>query len=271
MYLAGENPVDIQQRWIAMAQQHDFDPETIEVHFIPGVFTVSEMAETIKKQVEALGGVSLVVIDTTAAYFEGDDENNNVQAGRYARMQRGLVNLPGGPTVLALCHPAKSVMDDNLVPRGGGAYLNEVDGNLTAQNTSHVVELHTQGKFRGADFAPIMFQLKTVTHERLKDTKGRLIPTVVAFHLSEAGESEMRKRIKADEDLLLSVIDENPSASISELAAHCGWVNTPGKPNKARAHRLGRNLETAKLVKTTREGRVVTEAGKAALAKRGPR
>jgi hypothetical protein len=271
LYLAGENPVDIQQRWIAMAQQHDFDPAEISVYFIPGVFTVSEMAETIKKQVETLGGVSLVVIDTTAAYFEGDDENNNVQAGRYARMQRGLVNLPGGPTVLALCHPAKGVVDDNLVPRGGGAYLNEVDGNLTAQNTSHVVELHTQGKFRGADFAPIMFQLKTVTHERLKDTKGRLIPTVVAFHLSEAGESEMRKRIKADEDLLLAVIDKYPSASISELAAHCGWVNTPGKPNKARAHRLARNLETAKLVKTTREGRCVTDAGKAALAKRGPR
>ena len=64
------------------------------------------------------------------------------------------------------------MVDDNLVPRGGGAYLNEVDGNLTAQNTSHVVELPTQGKFRGADFAPIMFQLKTVTHDRLKDTKG---------------------------------------------------------------------------------------------------
>jgi len=37
-----------------------------------------------------------------------------------------------------------------------------------------------------------------------------LIPTVVAFHLSEAG--EMRKRIKADEDLLLSLIDRYPSA-----------------------------------------------------------
>jgi hypothetical protein len=271
LYLAGENPVDIQQRWIAMAQQHDFEPEKIGVYFIPGVFTVSEMAETIKQQVETLGGVSLVVIDTTAAYFEGDDENNNVQAGRYARMQRGLVKLPGGPTVLALCHPAKGVVDDNLVPRGGGAYLNEVDGNLTAQNGSHVVELHTQGKFRGADFAPIMFQLKTVTHDRLKDTKGRLISTVVAFHLSEAGESEMRKRIKADEDLLLSVIDTHPTASISELATHCGWAQTPGKPNKARVHRLLKNLETAKLVKTTREGRVVSDSGNAVLVKRRPR
>ena len=49
--------------------------------------------------------------DTTAAYFEGDDENNNVQAGRYARMQRGLVNLPGGPTVFSSMPPGQ---------RGGG-------------------------------------------------------------------------------------------------------------------------------------------------------
>jgi hypothetical protein len=29
-----------------------------------------------------------------------------------------------------------------------------------------------RAKFRGADFAPIMFQLKTVTHDRIKDAKG---------------------------------------------------------------------------------------------------
>src|SRR5262249_53586027 len=106
LYLGGENPGDMQRRCTAMVQRPHYAAAQSRVYFIPGVFTVSQMAETIKKQVEALGGVSLVIIDTTAAYFEGDDENNNVQAGRYARMQRGLVNLPGGPTVLALCHPA---------------------------------------------------------------------------------------------------------------------------------------------------------------------
>jgi len=58
--------------------------------------------------VNALGGVALVTIDTTAAYFEGDDENSNVQMGRYARGQRSLVELPGGPCVVALCHPVKN-------------------------------------------------------------------------------------------------------------------------------------------------------------------
>ena len=38
IYFAGENPVDVRMRWIAMAQQMDFDVDTINVHFIPGVF-----------------------------------------------------------------------------------------------------------------------------------------------------------------------------------------------------------------------------------------
>ena len=150
LYLAGENPVDVRQRWIAMSQQMDFDYNTIDVHFIPGVFKVSDMQAEIATQVERLGGVALVIIDTSAAYFEGDDENNNVQAGQYARMQRSLItSLPGGPTILALCHPVKNATDDNLLPRGGGAYLNETDGNLTAQNDDGVAKLHWQGKFAG--------------------------------------------------------------------------------------------------------------------------
>jgi hypothetical protein len=53
-----------------------------------------------------------------------------------------------------------------LIPRGGGPFLAEVDGNLTAKPVTGGVELHWQGKIRGPDFAPTHFQLRTVTHER---------------------------------------------------------------------------------------------------------
>ena len=262
LYLAGENPLDIQQRWIAMSQQLDFDGNTIDVHFIPGVFTVSKMADCIAEQVESLGGVSLVIIDTTAAYFEGDDENNNVQAGKYARMQRDLVNLQGGPTVLALCHPVKNAGDDNLLPRGGGAYLNEVDGNLIAQNSNNVVQLHWQGKFRGADFAPLSFQLRTVTHQRLRDSKDRLIPTVVASHLTEAAEKEFKTIVRTNEDKLLAILADNKGASITDLAKLGGWLNRDGMPRKSSVWRLIRNLKELGLVKEGRHGPELTEAGK---------
>jgi RecA-family ATPase len=33
LYFAGENPTDVQMRWIAMAQQMNFDVNDIDVHF----------------------------------------------------------------------------------------------------------------------------------------------------------------------------------------------------------------------------------------------
>jgi hypothetical protein len=267
LYLAGENPVDVQMRWIAMSQQLDFDYDTIDVHFSPGVFQISEMERHISEEVGRLGGVSLVIIDTTAAYFEGDDENNNVQAGAYARMQRKLVNLPGGPTVLALCHPVKNATDDNLLPRGGGAYLNEVDGNLTAQGDGVVVHLHWQGKYRGHDFAPVSFQLKSVTHELLKDSKGRQLTTVMAAPLSDVGEKAIKDAAGQHQDELLEILDgKGRGASLEELARLLGWLSSNGKPNKGLVHRTAQTLKNQKLVKNARKGGLeLTPAGKAEL------
>ena len=63
--------------------------------------------------------------------------------------------------------------DDNLQPRGSGGLIAEMDGNLTATKQDGTIEMHWQGKFRGPDFPALSFLLRTVTHERLKDTKGR--------------------------------------------------------------------------------------------------
>ena len=263
LYFAGENPTDVQMRWIAMAQQMNFDVNDIDVHFTCGVFNIAEMFNKISAEIILLGDVSLVVIDTTAAFFHGEDENDNVQMGQYARLQRSLVDLPGGPTVLALCHPTKGASEENLLPRGGGAYLNEVDGNLTVKNNGSVVELHWQGKFRGADFAPLSFQLKTATHQRLKDSKGRHIKTVIAKHLTAEGEQALERASRIKEDQMLLVIDEHPRASLADLAKAAGWLLKNGEPNKMAAKRTVAALKSAKLVENGRNGPAITEKGKA--------
>jgi hypothetical protein len=185
LFLSGENPDDVRMRWIAMSQEMDFDIQSIDVYFIPGTFKISEMKAKIHAEIRAMGEVAFVIIDTSAAYFEGVDENDNRQSGDHARLLRSLTTLPGGPCVLAACHPTKNASDDNLQPRGGGSYIAEVDGNLTAKRNDSAVEMHWQGKFRGPDFAPLSFQLRTVNHERLKDGKGRPLPTVFACPLSD--------------------------------------------------------------------------------------
>ena len=268
LYLAGENPVDVQQRWIAMSQQMDFDADAVDVHFIPGVFKISAMKAAIATEVEKLGGVALVVVDTTAAYFEGDDENSNTQAGDYARMQRSLIDtLPGGPTIIALCHPVKNAPDDNLLPRGGGAYLNEVDGNLTALQDDGVVQFHWQGKFRGPDFAPVPFQLRSgITHERLKDSKGRLIPTIIAEHMSEQAEKDFRKITLSNEDAVWRILATDGGLSVADIAVRAGWLGQKdGLPMKSRVHRCVKALLKSKLIRKARRGWKLTDVGKEAV------
>ncbi|MCP1778792.1 AAA family ATPase [Bradyrhizobium japonicum] len=75
LYLAGENADDVRMRWIAMAQQMDFDISSIDVNFIPGVFKITEMYERVRAEIVLLGDVVAIFIDTSAAFFEGVDEN----------------------------------------------------------------------------------------------------------------------------------------------------------------------------------------------------
>ena len=248
LYFAGENPDDIRMRWIALAHHMDFDIDSIAVDFIPGVFKISQMAARIADEVNELGDVILVIVDTSAAYFETDDENNNTQAGTHARRLRSLTKLPGHPCVLTACHPVKNAADDNLVPRGGGAYLNEVDGNLTAANDTNSVEVHWQGKFRGPEFSPFAFVLRTVTHERLKDSRDRLIPTVIAQPLSNVDQEELANVARTNENQLLNELAKDPRASDSELASRLGWVMKNGDPYKVMVRRTLKKLERLKFV-----------------------
>jgi hypothetical protein len=267
LYLAGENPTDHQMRWIAMGQQMDFDVDNIGVHFIPGRFSISAMMETVRAELTAIGGVTLIIVDTSAAYFEGDDENNNTQAARHGRMLRSLTELPGGPCVLAACHPIKNASEDNLLPRGGGAFLNEIDGNLTAKRNDSAIEVHWQGKFRGPDFAPMSFQLRTVTHERLKDSKGRLLPTVVASDLSEIAQEEMAIVARSHENMLLKVLSDNADASLTDLAKLLDWKTRDGKPYKMLVSRVLTTLTKAKLISKDRGAYTLTPKGVKAISK----
>jgi hypothetical protein len=266
VYFAGENPDDVRMRWIALAQQMDFDVDTIDVHFIPGAFKISERMDQIKTEIAARGGASLVVVDTSAAYFEGDDENANKPAGEHARRLRSLTELAGGPCVIVACHPPKNAADDNLQPRGGGAFIAEVDGNLTASKDGSVVEMHWQGKFRGPDFAPINFLLRTVTHERLKDSKSRLIPTVVAAHLSEAGHAELATVARTNENRMLEALRDNEDASLADLARELGWMFRSGQPNKMLVKRTLEKLRTAKLATQDRGRWALSDKGRKVVA-----
>jgi hypothetical protein len=268
LYFAGENPDDVRMRWMATTQQFGLTPEDIDnVYFVPGVFKFTDISERIHQEMAARE-LALVIVDTSAAYFETDDENNNIQALAHAKRLRELSRLPGGPTVLICCHPTKNA--ESLVPRGGGAFLNEVDGNLTCKRNDLAVELHWHGKFRGPDFAPMFFQLKVVTHERLKDTEGNLIQTVVALSLSDEGMRDISEHRRADEDQVLLSIDENPALSSRDRAQQMGWFMKSGDPYHMRVVRAEKALEKAKLITKNRDGWELTKHGQQEITKLPP-
>jgi AAA domain/Primase C terminal 2 (PriCT-2) len=271
-YLAGENPTDVQMRWIAMAEHMDFDDKNIDVHFVVGKFKVEDIKLAVAAKAQESGReFALVFVDTSATYFPGDDENANKQAGDYARALRSLVELPGGPCVIALCHPTKNADPDNLLPRGGGAYVAEVDGNLTGKPSDTVVEIHWQGKYRGPDFDPMQFELvRPVYAARLRDSKGRPIPTVIIRHLNDAEHSQVKARMSEEEDVVLGILAQADGVSLNNIAIRAGWVEN-GRPVKWRAQRVTDRLRDDKLVKLTRrKGWRLTDDGKKA-AKDAPK
>ena len=161
LLLAGENPDDIRARFLVLAEAYGFDAETIKIRFIAGVVNLRARMPQIRAEAETIDDLVLVIVDTAAAYFPGDETNNNTQQGAYARVLRELTTLPGKPAVIVNCHPIKNAARDNLLPMGGSAFVNEVDGNLTLwANTEKQTSLHWQGKFRGPEFEPMSFELR---------------------------------------------------------------------------------------------------------------
>ena len=268
LIFAGENPDDVRQRWIKLCDEMNIDTDTIEVVFLPGTPEIS--AKKIREQIDAEaaehGPFSLVIIDTSAAYYTGNDENDNKSLGDHARMMRTFVDLPGGPTILVTCHPTKTPNMEFLVPRGGGAFLAEVDGNFAAifDRGTMVTELTTHGKWRGPEFAPFHFQLISGTCRKLQDTKGRSIYTVYAVPITEEQQEEIEKRGITDQDQLLRAMLDNPGYSLMQLAEHLLWRFDNGKPNKGKVQRMMTTLSKGKpkLVEKRRDGHyVLTDQG----------
>jgi len=267
LYLAGENATDVQMRWLGITQELGLDPAQTDVHFLDATLDLSQNAERISHEVARKGiRPALVVVDTAAAYNSGDDENSNAQAGTYARLLRSLTMLPGGPCVVVLCHPTKRAGDDDLQPRGGGAFIAEVDGNIAVRKREAVVTAAPQGKFRGLENWSLSFALKTVYHPRLKDAKHRDIPTVVALPVSDGEKQQMAAVARRQEDLVLKTVETHPEASLRERAEHLCWrYAKSGKPDSAKVDRALRVLEKEKFIRKQRDGWELTTAGEKEL------
>lgn len=272
VYLAAENAVDVQARLVAVAQEYHIEPEALResLFVLPGARGVTIAGAQVRELCDAIGEAALVVVDTSAATYEGDDENSNVEMQRHAERLRELTLLPGRPTVLVLTHPRLGAQRDNLVPRGGSAMIAALDANLTLwRGDDDSIHLHYT-KLRGPPFDPIVFDLHRVELAGHADSRGRPVTAGIAVPSGDRDVELARRAEHVDADnLVLRLIEVHGYDSMSKLAARAHWIDPAGRPAKWKAQRSIERLEADHLVERFRDGYRLTKAGERELGRLG--
>jgi hypothetical protein len=262
LLLCGENQDGFRLRMLATLDSLGLTPASIVGYcwVYPQSGALEKILPGLKEDVVKLGmgDLAFVLVDTSVAYFSGQDENDNVAALWHALALRELTRLPGTPSVMANCHPTGSATKEGCVPRGGSAFLNEIDTNLTVWADGDTSELHWTRKKRGPDFEPLWFEYCGKTLRQF----GRNVPTVVAQHISEDRDVAIRKARREDENRVLYELNANPGGTFSEWAQCCGFISSKGTPLKSKVFRLLERLKEVKLVANDRrKGWHLTKAG----------
>ncbi len=261
LYLAGENPDDVRARWFVLSREMGFNPDTERVTWIVGPKDIGQEAARFQTEAATKGlNFAFVVVDTAAAYNPGDDENSNNQAGAYARQLRSLTNLPGGPCVVVLTHPTKRAADDDLMPRGGGAFLAEVDGNMAVMRKDSLLAVVPFGKFRGDMSWSQRYEIEIVgDHPKLKDARGRQMRSVLARPVDEATATALERRGERDEDCVLRALPSHQDGGLTQtdVASKLCWFikGDPTQPAHYRVKRLLEVLQQSKLAECVRKTR----------------
>lgn len=265
LFMAGENPDDVRARVIATLEYYRLDAANCRLHFIAGTFSIRADMEKLRAEAEKLPNLVLVVIDTFAAYFDGDDENSNAQALDFARLTRKIAAFGSKPAVIMPAHPVKNATKGNLTPKGGSSLMNEVDGNLTLWNESGMLTLHWQGKYRGAEFEPLKLELERYECDRLRDSKGRLMPTILAKPLLETRAIEIATENLSREDRVLLSIARDPALSARERCVQCSMTLNTGKAATGALTRVLDKLRDQKLIRRFRTNWELTKDGEKAV------
>lgn len=258
MILCGENPDGFRTRLQATISHMGLERGDVAglINVVPLPLAIANHVEQIVAEGRAAGGeYALVLVDTSVSYFSGDNEDDNLQARNHAWHLRALSELPGHPAIIANCHPTKNADKDALLPRGGGAFLNEIDVNLTVWAEGESATLHWHRKKRGPDFEPIPFEFIGMSINE----HGVNVPAVVAVHITEDRADNIRRQRSQEEDRLLHALLHFPDESYPSLASHCGW---PGDKAKSKVSRVMGRLKDDQLVKKYRGHYVLTPTGK---------
>jgi hypothetical protein len=227
VFFAGENPDNVRVQFYAMCTEMGIDTGKANIVFHEGVFDLKKMRTKVRAAVARYPDLALVIVDSLQAFFTGDDDNANMAMLRLATDFRKLTEShPNKPTTLITAHPVKNATSENLLPRGGSALTNELDGNLTAWADGKMISLHWLGKLRGIPFDPIQLEQEVVHPAGLVDADGNQMPATIIKPLGETRVSELLAEKHRIEIAILGAYKVNASISQRDLAAQVGTSKT---------------------------------------------
>jgi hypothetical protein len=199
--------------------------------------------------------IALVIFDTKASYFDGDNEDDNMQAKAHALWFRSIsMRLPGSPVVLILCHPPKAAQSmETMRPRGGGGFLNEIDGNLPCISHGDLtVVSRDPEKYRGVAFSPLMFLREVRFPERLRDTEtGKPMPAVICHLADDREVAEQEFQMETEDTQVLQVLAEDSTLSTRHIAKRLLWLLKNGEPDHKKVRRVLGRLRNGKMINDT--------------------
>lgn len=265
LYLAGENPEDFKLRLRGTCQSLGIAGAELagKISVMPVVDKLVTYHAAVREYAND-HPLSLIIIDTSVAYFSYQDENSNVEAKLHAQDMRLLIQCAGSPAIVALCHPVKNALEDNLAPRGGSAFLNELDGNLTLWKEGETCELG-YSKLRGPPFEAMAFRLTQLPLDGCFDSKDMPVYTVAASYVSDQDAESATDQAGDDAMAVLRALDALPKPSIAAIAAFCKWALADGNPAKAKAQRQLNRLLAEKYVVKRLGKYYLTEKGQKTL------
>jgi hypothetical protein len=272
LVLCGEDPDGFRLRMLGTMAHMGVTRAQItgRLRVLPQSMALSEALPQIEREVAAWGEVALVIVDTSVAFFSGADENNNVEALAHAKDLRALKELPGSPTVVAACHPADGAERARCKPRGGSAFLNEIDANLILWSENDgVTELHWSVKKRGPDFDPLWFEFGA----QEVVCAGEASKQVVARYVDDTAAHKRKEQHYFDDNRLLYAMHKAPNDSFRMWARSAGFmcgVNDEN-PQTSKVQRCITRLTKLQLVSRgfSASGYVLTPKGKGAAEAAG--
>lgn len=263
-FATAENPDDLRMRLMVACFVFNIDPNSLggELFVSDNRVRPEEIVEWVKDTGEAF---TLVIIDTWQAFFDGRDPNNNAEAVNFTRRFRPL---SAAAVVIIAAHPPKQAGDDNLLPYGGGATLNEVDGNFTLlRDENGLYAFHWLGKIRGLPFDPLHFRIERMDSPDVVTVDDERVKMPVMFPIAEE-DVEARGESFARRDLaLLKAIAADPTGSERKWSLATG-INRRAIQSALNALQRER-LVTQKLKRwrLTKDGERIAKEGEPAAEK----